>query len=369
MSHEYNIQIKDTAGVPIQTLVTWRSLRFTRRVNGLGGHQLTLNGGQSFVNDIGLDFQIEINRSHRNPTIASRREYEGFHRTQVRSTPRAGLDLFTSFGVSYEHLLERRAILYRSGTSQSSKSGAGETVLKEFVDENAGPGAGVAARIASGITPGLSIQPDGAAGTTWTGARAWRNLLAVAQEISEEAGVDFQVVGDGPATFVFNAQATPIGDDRSVGNPAGNPPVIFALNFSNMISPVYSLNRRNELTAAVVLGQGQAAARVVVERQNAATIGNSPWNRIERTHQGNLESTTAGLNAIGDALLDELAPRESFSFTALQTPALAYGLDYFLGDIVTARYKTIERNYQIVAITFSVEDGQEVIDLEVKNIA
>lgn len=375
MAPRYQIRLKNLAGLQVALLTDWYRLEFTRKVNGVGGCTLEIDGNISVVDEFVLDGQIEIWRSDlaASPVIALYLEYEGFHRTEVRRTSEEGRATYSSVGLEYDNLLDRRAILYPSGSAQVGKAAFGETVMKEYVNENAGPGATSPPRlIDSGVLTGLTIQADGAAGLVWTGSRAYRNLLDVLVEIARDSGVDFGIVGTGPATFEFQAKASPWGADRTtVGlnpatglNGAGNPPVIFSLPQGNMQAPSYSKDRRDEVNSVIVLGQGQEADRVLAERTDAAAIAESTWNRIEGTRQGNTEDTVAGLQSIGDEVLEALQAKEVFAFAGLQIPATLYGRDYFLGDLVTARYNTIEQNKKIVGVKITVQAGVENIVLE-----
>ncbi len=363
-ARDYQVRIKDTTGSVIAVIVDELRIGFTRRVNAPGNHAIIFPGQSTFIDSIGLDYQVEVHR-RLNPSVPFYLEYEGFHRSDMRQTSNKGLRLFTSFGAGYEHLLKRRAILYPNGSAQASKSGVGETVMKAYVDENAGPAATFPPRLlASGVTTGLSMQADGAAGLTWTGDRSFQNLLQVVQDIADAADVDFRVLGTGDALFEFRAQATPIGIDRTVsGAAAGVAPVIFSLDRSNMELPLYALNRSEEVTAAIIMGQGIDSDRVVIQRTDATRIADSPWNRIEIARGAGNESATGGLNAVGDRLLEALRPRESFNFEPIQIESLQYGRDYFLGDLVTARYESIERDVQIETVNIQVQNGKELIRL------
>lgn len=379
MATRYQVRLKDVAGTQVAVLTDWYFLSFTHRVNGVGSQELRIDGDLSVVDQFVLDGQLEIWRSDiaASPVIPLYLEYEGFHRTEVRQTAPDGRSLFSSIGAGYDHLLDRRIILYPAGSAQAAKAAAGETVMKEFVDENAGPGATSPPRLLSpGVMTGLTIQADGAAGAVWTGARAYRNLLDVLVEVAKDSDVDFGIVGTGPATFEFQAKAAPWGADRTTTgldeatglNAAGNAPVIFSLGFGNMEAPRYSLSRIQEVTAALALGQGQEADRTIAERTDAAAIAESTWNRIEVSRQANSEDSVAGLQSVGDEVLAALQAKEIFAFDALQIPATLYGRDYFLGDLVTARYKDIERNKKIVGVTVSIQKGEETIKPELSDI-
>lgn len=370
----YEVKLKDQAGGLVALLTDWQRLDYNIRLNEPGDHALILDGDDGRVNLFATDGQLEI-MAFLEDNITQYLDYEGFHRTGVRQTTNDGNSLFTSYGVSYLDLLARRVVLYYPHQAGAAKGDFGETVIKEYVEENAGPSATDPPRILrSGVMPGLTVEPTANGGLFWQGERSYRNLLEVVQDVGLATGVDFNVLGNGPAAFEFQARAKPWGADRTTAglnpnfgqNAAGNPPVVFALGFANMGAPVYSLNRRQEKTVAIVLGRGSGSARTLRERVGAGAVG-SPWNEIEIARQSN-EIFPAALDAVGDKLLEELQAKESFSFHVIQTPAYLYRRDYFLGDLVTARYGTIERNKQIVGVSVTVAEGREDISVELSDI-
>lgn len=382
MAPRYELRVKDTSGAYVAILTEWQRLEYTKRIDAPNNHALIVDTRLAPVDVFVLDAQVEVWRSDLAlvPPLAPYLDYEGFHRTPVAQTTGDGTQLFTSNGQGYMDLLARRAIQYPSQSPEAAKTGPGETVLKAYVAENAGPAATAPPRLLDGVTLGLTIQADGGAGATWTGSREWVNLLQVCQEIAKATLVDFEVVGTGPATFELQAKAYPLGQDRTapaVGgtpvNAAGNVPAVFALGFGNMAEPTYSQNRTNEVNAVVALGQGLEAARATAVQTNAAAIAASPWNQREVTRNANTEDTTAGLDAAALGILNELQMRESFTFRVLQTAAVRYGRDYDVGDLVTARYNVgstaIQQDYQIVSANVIVENGNEVINIGVQNVS
>ncbi len=374
MATRYQVILRDQAGAQVFIFTTWRSLEYTLRLNDIGEYRLEIDGDLAVTADFDLDGQVEIRRRNidSSPVIDWYTDFAGFHRTEGFRHDQGDASIFVSAGPDYKHLLARRTILFRDTTTGAAKSGQGETVMKAYVDENAGPGATAPPRVFAGVFPSFTVQADGAAGDNWEGNKPYRPLLATLQEISEATGVDFDVVATAPAIFQFQAQAEPLGADRSVLglnpitglNAAGNAPVIFSLDFDNMGLPAFTTHRIEEITAAIVLGQGAEGNRAVVQRTSAA-VTDSPWNRTEGVKNANQDADAAALEARGDAFLQELQARETFTFVALQVPGTLYGRDYFLGDRVTARYGAIERNLQIVSVAIRVEDGREDIAIEV----
>ncbi len=372
MATRYEIALLDQLGEQVAVITDWRRLEYTNVVNGVGQYKLIIDGDLPVVDDFALDGQIIISRYDlaASPTIPKYNDFSAFHRNEIRSTSENGMSTYESQGVSYDHLIRRRIINFRPGTSGADKSGAGETVMKAYVNENAGPDAVSPPRISGGVTQNLTIQADVAGGSAWEGTRGFKGLLDVLKEIADSTAVDFEVVaGSSPATFVFNAKARPIGTDRSVSNTAGNAPLVFSLDYANMIEPSYTLSRMAEINRSVVLGQGQPGTREVAVRSGAG-VADSPWNLIEGTRGAGQEADTAALNVIGDAMLQALRARETFNFDVFQTESSKYGRDYFLGDIVTARYQNVQRDLQIVGVGITVEAGLgEEIRISVSDVS
>lgn len=377
MAARYQVIVRNQAGAQVALLTTWYSLEYTVRLNDIGTFTLEIDGDLSIVPDFVVDGQIEIRRRDidASPTIDWYTDFRGFQRTQVRHTDDDGRSRFTSIGVDPKHLLARRVILFRDTSTGASKSGPGETVMKDYVNENAGPGAVAPPRIFAGAFPGLTIQASGGAGATWQGDKPYRPLFRTVREIADATNVDFDLVFTGPVALEFQAEAEPLGLDRTTTgidpatgrNAAGNAPLVFSLDFGNMEIPALTQHRIDEVTAAIILGQGAELNRIVVERISTATA-DSAFNRIESIRNANQDEELAALNAAGDAMLQELQARETFFFNTLQIPSTLYGRDYFVGDLVTARYQAIERNLKITAATIKVQEGIESIAIEVSNV-
>lgn len=165
MTHpNYQIRLKDHVGTMNAELTTWKSLEYTNRVNAPGDHVLSLHGNDGAITYFVVDAQIEV---WRKSTLEGRTwylDYEGFHRTQVEQTTERGEPIFTSYGRGYDDLLERRIVAYPAGSAQASKSGKGETVIKAYVSENAGPSATSPPRLANGVISGLTVEASSGAG-------------------------------------------------------------------------------------------------------------------------------------------------------------------------------------------------------------
>lgn len=373
----YRIDLRDQSGNIVAVLTDWTRLDIYKVVNGISTHILEIDGNSPNAEMFELDGQLEVWRRNINAGIPWTLEYEGFHRSHERRTLEDGNSIYVSHGVGYNHLLTRRIVCYYSSSAYTDKSGPGESVMKAYVDENAGPSATNPPRLLlSGVMPGLSIESDGEAGTTWTGTKPFIKLLDICQEVANATGVDFGIVGKGKGLFEFQAKLSPWGNDRSTSglnpatglNSAGNAPVVFSLAHGNMAAPEYSLNRDGEVNAVISMGTGLSSERILALKTSAVPMAESPWNQCEAARGANNEYTTNQLEAGSDAFLAENQAKESFNFGVMQTPGCLYGREYFFGDLVTARYKSIESNKKIIGVRIMVEGGKEDISLELCDV-
>lgn len=369
MIPNYQVRIKDTAGAVTHVLAGTGSSRGVLSniycecvLNGSGSHRISYRGDVSIGLDVGLDYRVEVYK--RFPGIVGwHLVYEGLHRTWDFQADTDGGEMFTSYGSGLNTLLSRRIIAAYATTAGADKSGPAETVIKEYVDENAGPGAGDRAFV------GFEVQTDGGTGNDWEGSRAWQNLLEVCQDIANAGGGDFQIKSSdtGPATVRFRWYPGQLGYDRTLGNSGGLDPVIFSLERNNMLTPVLSLNHGSEFNVVYVLGQGEGVTRSVVIASNPDSIAYSPWNLIEVARQATGEDTADGLETVGaEELVDGLA-RQSTTFEAAQTPDCTLHVDYHLGDIVTALYhQRVDK--KITKTTIDVNENTETVKLELSDV-
>ena len=342
-------------------------MELQKRVNTYDLLTYSMDGGDTRKTLFVKDALIEVWRRVQDGSSPWYRESTLMHRTPSRQITERGTRIFTSYSRGLLDLLHRREILYRAGTTFTLKGGPADTVMKAYVNENAGPGANNAARVADGVTTGFTVEPAAGIAPEWAGQRSWQNLLDVLQEIAADSGVDFDVVrtdtpGSGAAAFEFRTYYPQLGTDRSAT-------VHFATKFNNMQSPYYTNSSTEQVTRVAALGPGENTARRVIVEENAAGIAESPWNTIERSQDARQEDTLTGLQSAATAVLAQAIPQEQFTFQIMQTDALQYGRDYFLGDIVTASFDDdITTTKKIVGVTINVSEGKEVVSCEFADV-
>jgi len=362
MPTSYQLRVYDPwDGQPRAVITNWRTLHLERHVNTFDNMQLTLNEDAPEIQYFVLDAIIEVWRRLDRPGSTWYLETTLLHRTSQHDFTEGQNRIFTSYSRGLLDLIHRRNIEYFATTAQTLKGGPGETVIKEFVDENCGPGANSSLRLSTGIwtavIPGLELEPNAGRGAIWKGAKAYENVLDVISEISLTTSVDFNIVRIAPLTFEFRCYFPQLGTDRSSY-------ILFSPELANMTDIVHAVSRTEEANAIVVGGQGEAEDRRIFRMLNAETANDSPWNVIEVNRDGRSQPTVEELQTEAETAAKELAPQESYNFKVLQTDVRKYGGEYFLGDKVRAAYRGVETVKKITGVTIEMTEGRETIDLD-----
>lgn len=367
----YQIKLMDNTGSVVAIFDDWVELSFTKIVDGVHNCKFVIRGDDSRVSLFALDNVIEIYRSYPSLGITLYKEFEGLCIDLIQTFSSEGRKLFTVHCLGFNELLSRRVIAYLSGNANSYRSAvAGETAMKFFADYNLAANATVPnGRVVNGVMSGMTIEADGALGSTWSGAKSFQNLLAVIREIANVTLVDFDIVGNGAGSFQFRTYNGQRGIDRTTTglssttglNSAGNAPHLFSVELGNLTEVEYGVTHSKEINAMFVLGQGVEGSREVVYVLDATAIALSTWNRREGKWDGRNEIATAGLTSIGNSKLKEFQYQQYLKGDIIQVPSSTYGLQYNWGDKVTVRYGSVEVNKKINSVTIDVVDGVERI--------
>jgi len=371
VSHAYQVRLYDRAtGALTAIFDDWNSLYYYRRLNDYGYHTFSIDGDDPKRELFQLDTLVQVLRRDEAAGIPWTEDYIAFHRTGVQQVTDRGRVLFSSYGRSLEELLKRRHILWRPGDIAIARgqegeylAGAADDVMKQYVRENIGNSAALSnGRMAEGKLDAFTVDASFTLAPSWEGRRAYKNLLAVVQEVGAARSVDFDVTWSAPSgalLFQFHTYYPRKGQDRTGAGTAA--PVVFSLEHANMSAPYLTESRMNEITAVYVLGQGEGVARTFVERTNVFGLDASPWNRVEYTHDARTEAGLGGLQALGDAHLLEHGPDNHMSFQVIASPGSVYGREYFIGDLILGKFLGAEQPRKIIGVEVTVADGDENI--------
>lgn len=227
------------------------------------------------------------------------------------------------------------------------RTGAAETVIKEYVNVNLGPGA------ASGrAVVGLTVEADQARGNTVFANARFNQVQELIYDLAQVGAIGYQLKQSGT------------GLEFSVFEPVDRSGIVrMDIQNRKLTSSVYSYGTA-KLTRAIVAGRGEAQNRLFAERANADSLNAEVnWNRrIERFIDARQSEDIDELNTAGDeALADEGKTIVEMSVTPADETNMVYGVDWFLGDTVTVVANDVEATAVVTEVGVAIgSDGVRV---------
>lgn len=222
------------------------------------------------------------------------------------------------------------------GESHYKQSGPAESVICELVRRNAGTSA-----IAIRRSPRLVVATSRGRGSRVSVSERMSSLLEVARRIAHTDGLTFAALEDGNRVlFEVRARRDLSRQVRFTDLNGG-----FAGGRIGLAAPT--------LTAAIVAGQGQGASRAV--REHLAPV--DEWGtRIEQFLDRRDTPEDDVLEAAGRDALSEGAATGTASVEVQEAHGRVLGVDYLIGDIVTAQISegvTISEPVRSATITWT----------------
>lgn len=251
-----------------------------------------------------------------------------------RSDPWGGS--VTVSGVDDLYLLEDRetypdptaASTAQTLTAYDVRSGAGETVLKGYVDANTGTAARAERRV-----PGVTVAASLGRGGPAPEQSRWENLLEVAQRVAEKAGLVFTIDRDGVGGRVFDVRVPVVQEDVLLSSSNGS----ITDGESGLTAPT--------ATRAIMLGKGEGTARTVREVTTALSLAAEvEWGRrIERSVDRRDADDPAILDADGAEELAGATASGALSVTIADTALVQWRKQYEIGDFLPWVYRGVEQ--------------------------
>jgi hypothetical protein len=227
------------------------------------------------------------------------------------------------------------------------QTGAAETVIKHYVEANAGQTALAPRRI-------LTVVPVAGAGrgSTVTGSARMRNtLLSLIRGLAGTGGLGFNVrqIGQNLSFDVY----TPV--DRT-GTAR------FASKLGNLDS--FELTETAPAASYVIAGgTGGGTTRIFRDMTDTAAITAWPKTRVERY----INQSTDDPDELDQALAEELlsnGPTTSMAITTRDTPQIQFARDYYIGDRVTVEPRpgqVIRDILREVTVTWDPDTGVQAV--------
>lgn len=295
--------------------------------------------------------------------------------------------MIIAVGRMAKSVLDRRIVYNLTGNANAPTriNGNVAAAVQTVVRNHAGAGASAARNmgIVIGSSGGITKTITTAAGAPTSRQTSYGGLLEFTDGVLQEYGCGAYIGLNADLQLVYNCYE---GKDRSVGNTAGNTPLIFSQDFDNLVSTNYTKNTATEKNTALVGGEGEGMERFCVEISDSSL---TPWQRRETfidassqsrqyTDSGGTEQTyttaeySEMLTAQGRAQLSEMIPEEIFvgelnlNFSPYQ---YGYNKDFWLGDIITVQDNALGlyMNVRVTKVTEVQDDSGYSITAEYSN--
>ena len=322
---------------------------FRRSYHGIGKFELRINSNKQHADKLQKKNLVMLDNNPKRVGIIQHREI-GLDSDGNQSSQ------WVITGTTLEGITKQRVIIPLGVEANDKIEGAGETVLKHYVNNH----------LANPINPlrklhSLVVLPDQQRGNNVRFESRYGNLGEDLQTISKVSGVGWEMhLNLQEEQFEFDCF---VGVDRTTRQDI-YPPIIFSTEFGTLKSASYSDSDLDFKNIAYVGGQGEGADREVLE----VGFGDG-LDRFEMFYDASSSENT-DLQDKGEYELSLLSETVSFeAFAETTTSPFVFERDWFLGDIVTvihkewnvimhARATAVKETYDTSGTSFEVEFGK-----------
>ena len=347
----WTVNVRDFDLEEVETCKGYQRLRMNLLNNAVGDFSLSLPDNHVAYDALSSEGSGIVVRPLGNPEVTMSGYITDVYVTENRDSPVGGI---TVVGLTDEILLAGE-IGYPDtstdittgpstmtlGVENDSETGPAETAMKAFVANNIGPAAGITRR----RYPFLNVPATAGLGTSGTWTSRFDNLLTLCQQIAINGGLAFRIAQSAPGELTFY-----------VWEPTFNIEARFSVNAGNLTSAVMSLRAPNQ-TDVIVGGDGEGTARIFTRRETAgleATYG----RRMSKFMSRQSVTDYAELQQELDVELQEGLPEGGITLYPVELPTLRYGVDYRLGDKVSAIVRGIELIQPVRRVVIEYEPGR-----------
>lgn len=277
----------------------------------------------------------------------------------------------TAIALHANHLWRRRIVAYDAGSSYTSKAAApAGNLIKTYTAEQMLSGVTADRDLSSAgvdISAYLTRQADIGDGASLVTQVTRKHLFDVVRELcdaSTAAGsyLTAEIVAPSPGTLQARTYAGQRGRDHRAGS---GQPIVLSPETGTLERCRLTIDRQDEVTAVICGGQGEQASRLIRTAVDTVRAAESPLNWIELFGDYSGISDGDALQDVADALLRAGRPRITLEADLIETDRMTRGLQYDLGDLVTASFRgrTFDARLDVVGVTLSGGKQQSRVQL------
>ena len=367
------VEIRDRTRAAIGIIDNAKSIIWKSIYYGVGEFEIYVAATEKTIELLKEDFYV---------TRPDKNDIGIIERVNVTYNQQDGRMIVAS-GRLAKSILDRRHIYKLTGNSNSATIlyGQVENEVREVVTNNAIACAFDSnrniAELELGALKGYTERIVDSNGYSARKQTTYDNLLTYTDELLQEYAMGAKVV--------INKETKQLqyevikGIDRTIGNSAGNVPLIFSEDYDNLSSTNYDYDKTTLKNTALIGGEGEGTSRFYsliastetgIDRRetfiDASSISKKyTENEVEQTYSDTEYNEM--LNTKGKQELAALSIVETFDGAIeLINSGLEYDIDFGLGDIVTIQDNKINKylNVRILAVSEVQDDNGYMVELE-----
>ncbi|EPY2273797.1 siphovirus ReqiPepy6 Gp37-like family protein [Clostridium sporogenes] len=291
----------------------YESLIFIRRFNRVGEFELHINLNKNNTDKLQDDNLILLGAFFNKVGIIEFID---------KSTSEDGKEQLVIRGTTLNGKIKDRTTVPPIGQGYDNATGLQETIMKQFVNNNA-----VNPEDKDRIIPNLIIAEDKQRGKQDAWRARYENLADKITEIAEYSNLGWDITLDTDNNkFVFDV----IEGRNLTADQEQLPPVIFSVDFDNIKNKHFVKSLLNYKNVAYVGGKGEDEKRLIQQ------VGNvKGWARKETFIDCSQAEDITELKTMGQHKLDDFKITETFESNVIPYGSFTYMEDWELGDIVT----------------------------------
>ena len=359
----YELWLTDDYGTRLAQVTSLTTLTASRVVNGIGWFEMVVPSNFD-TNLIAPDNMVQLWRAPAGSRLTLWRVY--FIRRWRFETQGSERRVVIG-GPDLNDLLRRRIAVGYSGSTYATKSDYADDMMKELVSEAESDTPTPIPSAGTRVWTNLTQAGDLGDGPTLNKVTSWGHLLTSANagiladvaKAAREAGTEvfFDIVpatiSSTAITLQFRTYTNQPGADRTVTG------TVFDEQRGNLEDAFLEYDYSGEVNYVYAGGQGEDTDRNIQQVYDSDRYVISQWARCEAFADARNEATNNGVREAGRALLQGGRPIRRFGGVPVDTGGTRFGVDWDIGDRVTARYGGQEFEAIIRTVSISL-DGKGV---------
>lgn len=351
---DYMAFILDDEGNNLGIVEDYETLKWSRNYLQAGAFQMIINRNSFLANKLQkgnlllpTEFTGEVDQIYLIEQVESIIDEEGKLNENIILT-----------GRTVGGMMEERLALPPELADYDEREDVAETLMKDWVNENAGDLASIERQI-----PNLSIAPDQGRGGNVSYAVRYQKLSQILEEIGRAGGLGWEVSYDIQSQESVFDVIEPT--DRTKGS---GTPVFLDIDFETILELNIIESVLGKKSYAYTGGAGEGQDRIIAETF-LNTLEPTGFDRREIFVDAGGLTSLSNIERAGNVELLKRQIDDIIQVNINQFGSFQLGEDWFVGDFITVRNEVwdFEVDLQIIGVTIEIRanEGRPLIDVQI----